>query len=164
MADRTRALLVASLVLNLFLIGAGIGGAIYGQRLLHDRLAGRPPSLIAAAAKDLPPEVRARLREHMRSRALAVRPDFVAARAARAQAVELASAPKFDRAAVSAKLDEARTDETRARASLDAALLDFMQTLGSADRVHLAPVLRAHRPHSHGGPGHEGPAQAGGPH
>lgn len=146
MSARTRLLLIGSLVLNLFLIGAGVGAAIYGRRLLHDYAGERPPTPLAIAARSLAPAVRERLKAHMRGEALKVRPDFDAARQARNQAAQLAAAPVFDRNAVTERLAEARQDETRARLALEAALLDFMQTASPEDRARLAPALKGRPP------------------
>jgi uncharacterized membrane protein len=158
MSRGMKTLLVISLLLNVFLLGAGVSALVFGKRLLHERAFINQPSPLNVAARSLEPEVRDKLKAHMRSQALTVRPDLMAARQARQQAAEQAAAPTFDRAAVAAKLAEARDDEARARIKLETSLLDFMQTMTPDQRAKLAPALKGrppkppHHPHSDAAP------------
>jgi uncharacterized membrane protein len=154
-------LLIASLAVNLFLVGASVGGAVVAMRAFEDRVTPRtpPPPPVMEAAKSLNDTNHARLREVMREAALDAAPDFKAARQARRRAVELAKAPTFDRDAVAAEIESARAAEIRGRRRLEGALLGFMTTLDAGERAKLAPVLqrlglkgKMKRPDERGGP------------
>jgi uncharacterized membrane protein len=146
MGNGAKIALAISLVLNLFLIGAGVSAFVFRERLLHDLHGLRPPTPLNVAARALDPDVRAKLRDAMRSAALTAKPDFVAAREARMKAAELAAAPTYDRAAVKAELVEARNSETHGRGLLDDRLLDFMGTLPPDQRAKLAEALKGRPP------------------
>jgi uncharacterized membrane protein len=90
----------------------------------------------------------------MRAAALAARPDFEAARAARAQAVQAASEPRMDAARVQALLDQSRTAEMRGRARLEGEAIAMLENLDVEDRKVLSGLLRRRGP----GPGHQTPA------
>ncbi|HYF23922.1 MAG TPA: periplasmic heavy metal sensor [Caulobacteraceae bacterium] len=141
MSSRTgRTLLAASLVLNLFLLGAGIGGAVMFDRFKEREHARRAPALHAAMS-DLPPERQEALRAVVRQAALAARPDFREARQARRRAAELAAAPSFDPAGVRAELARARDAELRGRLKLENGLIGAMQDLDASGRAAIAPAL-----------------------
>ncbi|MBS0295459.1 MAG: periplasmic heavy metal sensor [Proteobacteria bacterium] len=151
-------LLGISLVLNVFLLGAAASAVVFGKRWMHEHRELGQPSPLTIAARSLDPAAHETLKTKMRAEALVVRPDLLAAREARRQAAELAAAPTFDRAAVAAKLAEARTDETRARVALEGTLLDVMQSLTPDQRAKLAPALKGRppKPPRHGRGGHDG--------
>ena len=88
------------------------------------------------------PAVRDRVRTAMRASALAAKPDFEAARAARRQAVELAAAPTLDPAAVTAALDASRAAELRGRTRLEADAVALLATLEPADRAAMSQILK----------------------
>jgi len=155
MSGGMKLLLGVSLVLNVFLLGAAASAAFFGKRWIHEHNQLGQPSPLTIAARSLDPAAHETLKTRMRAEALVVRPDLLAAREARRQAAELAAAPTFDRAAVAAKLAEARTDETRARVALEGTLLDVMQSLTPDQRAKLAPALKGRPPkparHPHDG-------------
>src|SRR4051812_8021007 len=97
--------LVASAVLNLFLIGLVAGGLIVGSRLLLDERVelrrGAQSERLAAAFEALPPERRT-LRDLIRSQAAGAAPDLREAGAARREAIRLIAEPQYDAAAVAA--------------------------------------------------------------
>ncbi|HRH20983.1 MAG TPA: periplasmic heavy metal sensor, partial [Brevundimonas sp.] len=59
----------------------------------------------------------------------------------RSEAINLAGAETFDRAAVEAALTQSREAEARGRGRLEGSLLDVMERLDQADRQRLAPGL-----------------------
>ncbi len=145
MTERSlKRLLAVSLVLNLFLIGAGAGGSYMAVRALREKAqnhAPPPPPVLEVANKLKEPE-NSRLREVMRDAALEAAPDFKQAREARRKAVELASAATFDQKAVQAEVERARSAEIAGRRKLESALLNFMSGLSAEERAQVAPVLR----------------------
>ncbi len=164
MSNGAKIALAISLVLNVFLVGAGVGAFVFRERLLHDQLK-HAPTPLNVAARELSPDVRARLRDSMRSVALAAKPDFVAARQDRLKAAELAAAPTYDRTAVKTQLDQARDAETRGKNRLEDKLLDFLGTLPQDQRAKLAEALKGrpprhgpHEPHADGPPPSEAAA------
>ena len=136
--------LVASVALNLFAVAAGT--TLYVTRAgVEDKVAeqrrpgGRVPMFAMLEGMDAP--VRDRVRAAMRDSALAARPDFEAARAARRSAVEMAGGERFDPAAVSALLEQSRQAEARGRARLERDMITLFQSLEPKDRAALAPML-----------------------
>lgn len=128
-----------SLTLNLFLFGAVVGGGLIGWKHWKDRPRSTPP--LYEAAKALPAEEQAALRETMRAVAVKAQPDFQQAREARREAVRLASAPTFDRDAVAAQLAASRVAEIRGRVIMQEGVLDVMAGLSPEERAVLAPAL-----------------------
>jgi uncharacterized membrane protein len=138
--------LVASVVLNLFLIGAGVSGAVMVRHALKERALLREGTPLFTAARTLDPELQRKLRADMQASALQAVPDFNAAREARRRAARLAAAPTFDRRAVGAELAAADAAADRGRARLQNAMLDFMQSLSPDQRARIAPALAGRRP------------------
>lgn len=160
--------LAVSLVLNLFLIGAAVGVAVVGSRVLGERAEVRRPAQaqrVFAAFQVLPPERRAALREIMRAQALSAAPDLRAAAEARREASRLIAAPQYDVKAVTAALAQAREAEGRARARIDATLAARLAELTPQERTTFARVLTrgpGRRGRGPGGPP-EGEVAPGGP-
>ncbi len=146
MAQRTlRAALAASVVLNLFAIGAVGGGAVMWLSLKHPPAAGRGRPL-RNAADALPAAERAQYLAVFRAAVVDARPIQKAARENRRLAAALFVQPRFDAAAVTAALERARNADFALRARLEATMVSFAQNLPQADRVILARRL------SRGGP------------
>lgn len=143
-------LLIASLLLNVFIVGALIGAAVVWQR------EARPPTVALAAqptrlrlaAMSLSPPYRRQLRQHLAQTARALRPQVDEARAARLDAQRLLSAPTLDAAALRAALERARSADEAIRSRIEASLVDFAATLPQAERSALAQALQrpARRP------------------
>lgn len=136
--------LAVSVGINLFAATAAVT-ALSGQRkieqAMEDRRSGdRRPSTRELLAS-LDPEVRRAVRTSLREAGLAARPDFQAAREARAEAVEAARTEPFDRARVEALLAASREAEARGRARLEGDALALMETLGPEDRRVVAALL-----------------------
>lgn len=156
MDGRTRFLMIASLVVNLFLAGALVGIIVVGARAFHDRDEarrdddGRPGMWSAFQA--IPRERRQELRAMMREPAIAAAPELRAAREARSEAARLIAEPNYDVAKVSAALKLARDHEAQARAAIDAGLASRLGQLTAEERAAFGRImLRGPR-----GPGGDG--------
>lgn len=147
MSSRTlKIALAASLILNVFLIGAGASAAYMVHHVAKERSAAlRTSTPLFVAAKSLSAADQERLHVVVRDAAKDAWVDFRAARVARAQAADLGKGAAMDPALVKAKLDEARVDEMRGRVKLENAVIGFMQTLSPADRAKIAPALKGRR-------------------
>lgn len=135
-------LLVASLALNLFLVGTIVGGLVVGQRLRPEppqRVRMGPP--IWTAGRELSPEHRAAYREVLRGEDGAVRRELRAAREARADAWRGLADTSFDAEAVRRRLAEARAQDARARAALEERIVDFAVGLPPEERARFAEGL-----------------------
>ncbi|HEX8234199.1 MAG TPA: periplasmic heavy metal sensor [Caulobacteraceae bacterium] len=131
--------LVASLALNLFLLGAGAVALLLRPKA--DAAQWAPASVLAAAGR-LEPKNRDAFRLMLRREGRDIAPDLKAARAARREAAAALAADPVRRADALAALDRARAAETRARASLETAVVDFAQQLTPPERQALSGVLR----------------------
>lgn len=137
--------LAVSVALNLFAVAAGVtawtGIKRHEARVAEMRAPAQRGPLREILA-EMDPAVRDRVRASMRASALAAKPDFEAARAARRQAVALAAAPTLDPAAVTAALDASRAAELRGRARLEADAVTLLATLEPADRAAMSQILK----------------------
>ncbi len=132
-------LLVASVVLNIFLLGA-IAGSLW--RWTHGQGPGLRASWQARAADALPAEQADALRRAVRGVA---RDNLDLVReggTARAEAARLFVQPHFDAAAVLGQLDKARAADGALRGRLEGAVVDFAATLPPDQREALARALR----------------------
>ncbi len=125
----------SSLVLNLFLAGVIVAGAIKGDRGRHYRGA---VLTVPWAARVIGEEVRPAARKLFRERA----PEMRARRRAMGQsyraAGQLMGAENFDRAAFLAALDKVSAERTRAQMLSHQSMADFLQVLTPEQRRHLA--------------------------
>jgi uncharacterized membrane protein len=142
MSRGLKLLLTLSILLNVFLVCAGVSAALWGKREFDEGKI-RQPTQMQMAARTLDPAVHDQLRRFMRAKGETIRPDFAAARQVRAKAADLAAQPTFDRAGVSALLAQARASEASGRAKVDEAMLDFMATMSPDQRAKLAPGFKA---------------------
>lgn len=146
MTSRTMKMLLAvSVAINLFALAGGVTVWMAVKR--HDaQLAAAPPNggrgPLREVLQDVDPAVREQVKASMRASALAARPDFEAARAARRQAVELARAPTLDAVAVRAALEESRAAEIRGRARLEADAVALLETVPAKDRPAVSRILQ----------------------
>jgi uncharacterized membrane protein len=145
MDGRTRFLIIASLVVNLFLAGALIGVLVVGAKLVHDRDYARRVDDDRAGARNafqaIPPERRRELARLLRQPAVEAAPDLRASREARRHAAELIAAPNYDAAAVEAALKQARDREFQARAKIDAALASRLAQLSPQERAGFGQMM-----------------------
>lgn len=138
-----RILLLASLVLNMFLVGGITGAAIMWSRTETQRPlngVGRPARL-RQASEALQPDNRRALRQAVRAAARSVRPQAERARAARIEARDLLTKPDFDRAAFETALARARADDIAIRTRLEQSVVGVVATLPVEERVVLAKGL-----------------------
>src|SRR5687768_7489318 len=117
--------LIASLVLNVFVIGAIVGA--FGMRHRMDEARDHPPSRgnpIMRVSEQLPEDLRARYVARMRAEGQNNRAKMEEARSARREAMRALSAETYDPVAAAAALTRAREAEMATRAALETAVLD----------------------------------------
>lgn len=142
MTKRLRIVLIASLVLNLFVVGGLVGGAIMWQRAQVTRpmaALGRPAIRQAAAA--LSPEYRKQFRDAFRATAQSLRPQAVAARKARQDVAALLALPGYDGAALDAAIRRSREADMQVRTALEARTMAFMKSLPAEERIAFGKEL-----------------------
>lgn len=144
-ARKLNILLAVSVAINLFALAGGVTVWMAVKR--HDaQLAAAPPNggrgPLREVLQELDPAVRDRVKASLRESALAARPDFEAARAARRRAVELAQASTLDAVAVRAALEDSRAAEIRGRARLEADAVALLETVPAKDRPALSRILQ----------------------
>jgi uncharacterized membrane protein len=139
--------LFVSLAVNLFVIGAVIGGLVVGQHLRAGRpVGGRGGQPLMVAADTLPPEHRRAYRQLLRSQAQEVGTELRQARAARAQAWTQLGQDPVPAPAIKQALAEARAQEIAARSQIEGQIVDFAATLPAAERAQLAQGLARNAP------------------
>lgn len=138
-----KVVLVASLVLNVFLVGAIVGGAyqwfaargatapvLVQQRALRfaaQTLSAERQKAFIDGLKDARREGRQYARE---------------GREGRRDVLRLLAAPQFDRAALDAALERTREADSHLRAQVEGSVADFAATLSPEERVRFADSLR----------------------
>jgi uncharacterized membrane protein len=134
--------LIASVLLNVFLIG-GVGGGLY-----HWLAASPKPAEVVVnqhglrqAMVKLPPERRKELRQLLRHNRAASQPLIVAGREARLAVIKQLEAPTLDRDALVAELAKAREADVALRALVDSTLAQFAGTLPQDERQKLVEAL-----------------------
>jgi uncharacterized membrane protein len=133
--------LAASLVVNVFTIGA-IGGLVYiGAQIGAARAAARQNPLVRAA-DDLTPTNEAAFKLALRQTMTVERPAIADSRLARRRAMDLFEAPSFDPAATKAAMAQARADDLQVRARLEEGVVDFAARLPTTERRALADGFR----------------------
>jgi uncharacterized membrane protein len=125
--------LIASLVLNLFLIGAGVGVVALGMRMARQNAAARAGVLVRAT-RDLPQPDRRNMRQALRQAWLEIKPDTDQSRALRLDAWRAIADPKADAAQIKAKLAQSRQIDIADRAKVEEKMVDYALTLPPADR------------------------------
>lgn len=162
MSRRTLAvMLFISLAVNLFLIGAVVGGLVVGQRVHHQRPAmARGGQPLWSAANELSPEQRRDYRRLLRGEAGEVRAGMSEVRAARAEAWRGLSAEPLDPAAVKRDLNAARARELAIRSGIEARIVDFAAELTPAERARLVDGLTRPPSESRRGAMHDRPRDA----
>ena len=141
--------LIASLALNLFIIGTVVGGVLVGAKLRAETpagAAGRPRQPLWTAADALPPEQRRAYRHLLRGRAQHVGAQMRESRFARREAWLSMAAEPFNANATAQQLALARTLETTARGGVEDRIVAFAATLPPAERAILAEGLARSSP------------------
>lgn len=140
--------LVASVALNLFVIGAVVGVVVLGDRVREAANgAERPRQPLWRAADTLPPEHQRAYRQLLRGEAGRVGGQMRQARQARREAWDDLGGEPLDGPAISRRLTEARALEMTARGGVEDRIVAFAATLPPAERAELARGL------AHSGPG-----------
>lgn len=140
--------LLASLAVNLFLVGLGVGAWALGPRLMQPTPVvvqgpGRAPLPFWASARALSPQYRPAFNALLRKALLDKVPDIREARAIKRRAFDAMASGDFDAAKVSAELDRARALEFGARERLERDMVTFSATLPPEERANLAEAMRA---------------------
>jgi len=137
--------LVASLALNLFLVGLGAGALLFAPK---DRpgdgqaAAGQRRAPLWMAGRGLSEEKRPVYREVLVKATLAARPDLMEARRLRRRAFDMMAAETYDPKAVASELERARGLEFRARSRVERDIAAFAATLSPEERSALSESLR----------------------
>ena len=154
MARPVQAMLAASLLLNVFAVGALGGGLVTvlrheGAGVQGGMRAGLMHRPIQAAGQGLPAPDRQRFRHTMIEILRDSRDLQQAARADREEAARLFVQPQFDAAAVAAALGQARAADLQLRVRLETAAIDFAAMLPEDERAILAQNLARGGPLRH---------------
>jgi len=134
---RLKALLAVSVVLNIFLVAAAVGGVIW--------LTSRPQMIAAGSLRivgsELPAAERRAFVAALQNTRRTLRPAAADARQARSEAARLLRQPKLDQAALAAALERLRGDEVKIRTAIEARAVAFSATLPLEDRMRLADSM-----------------------
>ena len=145
MSERPRTLvLIISLALNAFLVGAAVGGAYmwHASGPLRSGISARGG--LAVAAETLPVGERKAFRQMLIRARKEAAPDIAAARAGRLELAQLMVAEPLNRQAIDAQLSATRQSDMALRARLEKAVVDFAETLTPAERKSFVEGLRGH--------------------
>lgn len=135
-------LLVVSAALNLFLVGAVVGGLVVAARApAAGAMAGPRGGPLWTAGEALPPDQRRAFRRALRAEAPEARRRLQEARRLRREAWAELARPDFDRAAAEQALARARALELSTRTALESRLLTFAADLPPDQRRRLAEGL-----------------------
>ncbi|WP_455827010.1 periplasmic heavy metal sensor [Pseudomonas graminis] len=134
--------LLASVLLNVFLIG-GVGGGLYhwiATSAKPEQGVVNQHGLRQAMVK-LPPERRKELRQLLRHNRADSQPLIMAGREARLGVIKQLEAPTLDREALVAELAKAREADVALRALVDSTLAQFAGTLPQDERQKMVEAL-----------------------
>lgn len=140
MNERTLKLILAlSLVANLFLVGALVGGVTW--------IKSRPGIINAGslrvAGAELPRDERRAFRSALHEARRSMMPTVQDGRKAREQAAALLRQPQLDQVALRAALARIRADDLTVRAGVEESAIAFAATLPPSDRARLAQAMIA---------------------
>jgi len=135
--------LVVSLVLNVFLLGAIAGGAYrwYAAREAAAPLSAQQRAL-RFAAQTLSPERQKAFADSLKNGRRDGREFAREAREGRREVLRLLAAPQLDRAALDAALARTRAADSELRAKVEGNVADFAATLSPQERIEFAESLR----------------------
>jgi uncharacterized membrane protein len=137
----SRVPLIIAVVLNVFLLGCLVGGAIwiYTSTPL-------PGGSLQVAIEQLPPTERDAFREALRVIRQDNRLIILDGQQARRDAAELLKQPTVDAAALSAALERARTSDVTMRTKVEQRIAEFAAASSPGVRLLLAETLVRHLP------------------
>ncbi|MFL9882367.1 periplasmic heavy metal sensor [Paraburkholderia agricolaris] len=136
--------LVASLVLNVFLVGAIVGGA-YQWFAAHGAMTpvqAQQRTALRFAAETLSAERQKAFLDGLKKARREGRDFARDAREGRHEVLRLLAAPQFDRAALDAALARTREADSSLRAQVEGSVADFAATLSPEERVEFADSLK----------------------
>jgi uncharacterized membrane protein len=135
--------LVASLVLNVFLVGAIVGGAYqwFAARGAVAPVLAQQRAL-RFAAQTLSADRQKAFVDSLRDARREGRQYARDGREGRRDVLRLLAAPQFDRAALDAALARTRDADSRLRAQVEGSVADFAATLSPEERVRFADSLK----------------------
>lgn len=133
----------ASLVLNVFLLGAIVGGAYqwFAARGVTAPVMAQQRAL-RFAAETLPAERQKAFVDGLKNARREGRQFAREGREGRREVLRLLAAPQFDRAALDAALARTRAADSSLRAQVEGSVADFAATLSPAQRVEFADSLK----------------------
>lgn len=138
-----KVVLVASLVLNVFLLGAIVGGAYqwFAERGAHAPVLAQQRAL-RFAAQTLSAERQQAFIDGLKTARREGRQFAREGREGRREVLRLLAAPQLDRAALDAALARTRAADTSLRALVERSVADFAATLSPEERVRFADSLK----------------------
>ena len=149
MTTRTiKALCIGSVVLNVFLVGAIVGGTYRwftverSSPAVSARAGAGAPQALRFAAQDLSPERQRQFVDALKQARRDARPLAQQAREGRREVLRLVAAPQFDRQALEAALASTRDADRAMRERIETAVADFVASLTPAERVAFAQGLK----------------------
>lgn len=146
-----KALLVGSVLLNVFLLGAIAGGAwrwfaargaIETQAQSLTQAPPAPRAALRFATDGLTPERQQQFLDALRSARREGRDDARAAREDRREVLDLLAAPQLDRAALDAALAHTREADSALRAKVETGVADYAATLTPDERLKFVDGLK----------------------
>ena len=127
---------IASVALNVFLVGAAAGVVALGVSMADHAVL--RPGILLRAAHELPQPDRRAFRMAVAQIWRASAPDLAKSRALRAQAWSAIGDPKPDAAAIKAKLAQGRQIDTSVRGTVEERVVDYALGLPPAERASFA--------------------------
>ncbi|NIE86545.1 MULTISPECIES: periplasmic heavy metal sensor [unclassified Burkholderia] len=134
--------LVVSVVLNVFLLGAIAGGAYQWFSRHHAGGAPTARTALRFAAEGLPPERQQQFAEALKAARRDGRVYVREAREGRRDVLDLLAMPQLDRSAVDEALARTRDADLRLRAQVESNVVDFAETLSPDERQRFVDGLR----------------------
>ena len=138
-----KVVLVASLVLNVFLLGAIVGGAYqwFAERGAHAPVLAQQRAL-RFAAQTLSAERQQAFIDGLKTARREGRQFAREGREGRREVLRLLAAPQLDRTALDAALARTRAADTNLRALVERSVADFAATLSPEERARFAESLK----------------------
>ena len=134
--------LIASLALNLFLIGAGAGVIALGTRMAGQSTPPRQIGALFWATDNLPQPARRTMRMMFRDLRDEVKADTERSQALRVAAWAAIADPKPNTAAIDQKLAESRQIDIGVRTRVEQRIVDYAAHMPQADRTTFAAGMR----------------------
>ncbi len=148
MSRRLQILLIVSLALNVFVLGALVSRVLVHKRAETVAMTGFNPGRghLRQAVMQLEPDHRRTLRRMLGEAMREMKEQGETARAARIEAARLLGAERLDRAALEAELERARAAEQAIRVRIEAGVVEFAASLPADQRIVLVDALKRAKP------------------